>query len=233
MKTCRRKPTNTFEICEIDRRAFLKLAAAAGLVSACGMSALEAGTECTERRNRKVKPEDLVGYCGIYCGACARWREHEAVKGCAAILAEIVECHNFKDLASHHGAEFDYKEFRKGLDFLARNDTWFVCQKSCRDDEAKAGCPLRKCCNSRGLDVCFECDEFPCDRMKEMAAAAEGEWVRPLMEAGKGYRELGKTEWLRRLAEKAEQGFEFHTKKYYQARATKSPPLQKPGKSEK
>ncbi len=61
----------------------------------------------------------------------------------------------------------------------------------------------------------------------------DGGWVRPLMEAGKECRKLGKKEWLRQIVEKAEQGFEFHTRRYYQARATESPPARKPGETEK
>jgi len=43
---------------EIDRRTFLRLAAGAGLVGACGVSALDAGTECTVKGKRMAKPED-------------------------------------------------------------------------------------------------------------------------------------------------------------------------------
>ena len=43
---------------ELDRRTFLKLAAAAGLVSGCRVSALDAATECAVNGKRIAKQED-------------------------------------------------------------------------------------------------------------------------------------------------------------------------------
>jgi hypothetical protein len=40
------------------------------------------------------------------------------------------------------------------------------------------------------------------------------------------YKKLGKDEWLRRQVEKANQGFEPHTKKYYQIWAREYLPTQ-------
>jgi len=37
-----------------------------------------------------------------------------------------------------------------------------------------------------------------------------------VLEEAREYKKLGRDEWLRRKAEKAKQGFEAHTEKYYQ-----------------
>ena len=66
----------------------------------------------------------------------------------------------------------------------------------------------------RGLEVCFDCDEFPCDEV----AGNLG-----MIQRGEEYKKLGKDRWWEKQAEEANRGFEHHTKKYYQVRAGKKP----------
>jgi len=65
----------------------------------------------------------------------------------------------------------------------------------------------------------LDCAEFPCDRVRENAK---------VLEEAREYKKLGRDEWLRRKAEKAKQGFEAHTEKYYQIWAKEYPPRQNP-----
>ena len=44
-----------------------------------------------------------------------------------------------------------------------------------------------------------------------------------MIERAEEYKKLGKDEWLRQQVEKAEQGFELHTEKYYQILARAHP----------
>jgi hypothetical protein len=159
---------------------------------------------------RAVKPEDLVTYCGAYCGTCARWRDYTAFRDCARALAEIADGHGFHRWMPRAVKEFNYAEFRKGLEFFSRDDTWLVCQQPCKFNDAMAACRFRVCCERRGISLCFECSEFPCAHNKPN---------RPMLERAKEYRRLGKEEWLRQLVEKARQGFEHHTKKRYEISA--------------
>jgi len=102
--------------------------------------------------------------------------------------------------------DFDYVEFRKGLDFFSK-DPRVICQSCCKSGRSGyLACEIRKCCQEHGLDVCFECSEFPCSKVEKNAE---------MIERAKEYRELGKDEWLRRQIEKANQGYEHHTGKYY------------------
>ena len=66
-------------------------------------------------------------------------------------------------------------------------------------------CP-RDCSVERGVDVCFESKEFPCDRVKENVE---------MLKVSKEYLKLGHDEWLR-CQEEAKRGHENHAKKYYQ-----------------
>lgn len=108
--------------------------------------------------------------------------------------------------------EFDYAEFRKGLDFFSSDDTWLVCRKCCRGGDGAPQCHIRDCCRQRGVDMCFECGDFPCATVKDHSA---------LMERAKRYRELGRDACLREQEELASQAYEHHTGKCYQCNATR------------
>jgi hypothetical protein len=45
-----------------------------------------------------------------------------------------------------------------------------------------------------------------------------------MIERARQYHAQGKLEWLREQAERANRGFELHTKKYYRITATENPP---------
>jgi len=161
-----------------------------------------------------MKPEDSITYCGLYDGTCARWREYSAFRDLAAVLAEWVDAQGFQHWMPEAVKEFDYAEFRRALDFISREDTWLVCQRCCKGGDGRPDCPIRKCCQRRGLDICFDCGEFPCDKVKDDTR---------MMERAKEYREFGKEEWLRQQVGKAKQGFELHTEKYYRIWAKAHP----------
>ncbi len=162
-----------------------------------------------------MEPEDLITYCGGYCGYCSRWCENASFIYLATTLAELVDAHGFHYWMPGEVKEFDYTEFRKALDFFSKKDSWLVCQKGCKRGDGRPDCEIRKCCQKRGMDLCFDCDEFPCDKVKGN---------KEMIEMAKEYEELGEKEWLRQQVDKAKKGYEHHTKKYYQIWAHKYPP---------
>ena len=153
-----------------------------------------------------MNPGDLITYCGHYGGCCARYIGYTAFRDAAGMLAELADAHGFHHWMPHEAKEFDYEEFRKGLEFFRRDDTWFVCPTCCKG--ASGGPPncVRSCCEERGVELCFECGEFPCDKVAEDAE---------MLARGEEYRHLGREEWLRRQTERAERGWELHTRKAY------------------
>jgi len=163
-----------------------------------------------------MKPENLITYCGVYGGACARWCGNTVFKDFATIFAEWLDAQGYHHWMPTEVKEFDYAEFRKALDFFSKKDTWLVCRRCCKGGDGRPDCEIRKCCKNRGLDVCFDCDEFPCDKVKGDTK---------MIERAKEYKKLGKDEWLRQHVEKAKQGFELHTEKYYQIWAREYLPI--------
>lgn len=166
-----------------------------------------------------MKPEDLIAYCGVSCGTCARWRDYSEFRTLAAVLAEWADAQGFQYWVPDEAKEFDYNEFRKGLDFFSKKDTWLVCQNSCRSGGGNPECEIRKCCEDRELVLCFDCEEFPCEKVER---------DKKMVKRGEEYKELGRDRWMKQQAKKAERGFELHTGKYYQIHAKEYPPPQNP-----
>jgi hypothetical protein len=155
----------------------------------------------------------LVTYCGLYCGYCGRWRENAVIARLATELAELVDSHGYQHWMPDAVKEFDYGEFRRALGFFSKKDSWLICHKGCKRGDGRPDCEVRDCCRERGLDLCFECKEFPCERVKGNERMVEG---------AKEYRKMGKEKWLRQQVRKAMDGYELHTEKYYPHRLSKS-----------
>lgn len=162
-----------------------------------------------------MNAEDMITYCGGFCGTCARSPSYTAFREAAALLAELIDAHGFHHWMPDTVTEFKYNEFRKGLDFFADPDSWLVCKNACK--ESKGGPPfcVRECGRQHKVDICFECSEFPCDNVKPF----EG-----IVEKAEEYKRLGREKWLQQHVEKAAQGFESHTGMYYQVRQSVTAP---------
>ena len=162
-----------------------------------------------------MKKEDLITYCGIYGGTCACWQDYSLFRDNIRLIAKWFDSQGYQYWMPRQTKEFNYDEFRKGLEFFGSNNTWLVCKKCCKGGDGNPDCGIRKCCEKRRLDNCFECDEFPCKltgKNKELIQRAER------------YKTLGKSKWLSQEVEKAKQGYEHHGKKYYQICARATPP---------
>jgi hypothetical protein len=122
-----------------------------------------------------------------------------------------------RDLADLYGFEFrsqgafDFKEFLKGLE-------WFTVHATCpgcREGGGPPWCQVKDCCLERGWRVCFECDDFPCPKVKEVADP-------DTMDRYHRFRELGRDAWVAEQARRAEQGYEIHLRKVVRLRPSGS-----------
>jgi len=102
----------------------------------------------------------ILGPCGLNCEKCISFEDGE-IKKTAILLKELLG-DNFAAYASRF-ASFDpafsnYPAFTAFLDRLVSGG----CQ-GCREGECLfQGCRVKDCVKERGVDFCFQCEEFPC-----------------------------------------------------------------------
>lgn len=113
---------------------------------------------------RKLTYEETVerlAPCGIDCERCARYekgriREHatalvEALNGFEKMAAKV---------ADRMPALRDYESFAEILKLLADAKC-----PGCRAGEVELPfCAARTCFREQGVDFCFQCEEYPCER---------------------------------------------------------------------
>ncbi len=100
---------------------------------------------------------NLIGCCGIYCGACPFYRSE--ISDLAKRLKDALNAEKFNRIAVPFEWVGEYREFKKWLNFLARAK----CE-GCQTGGGNPFCSIRKCCRKKGIISCAECDEFPCDK---------------------------------------------------------------------
>jgi hypothetical protein len=160
-----------------------------------------------------MESEKLICCCGVYGGACARWEGYKPFRELARLLGEWCDRQGFTHWMPGAVEEFQFHEFRKGLDFFANERSWLVCHRCCSGGDGPE-CDIRDCCRERGLALCFDCSDYPCAKARR----------RPnLVERGEEYRRLGRQAWLAQQAAKAGRGFEHHLGKAVSVRVTDDP----------
>jgi len=159
--------------------------------------------------------QELMTYCGGFCGTCARSFAFTAFREAALLLAELTDAHGFHHWMPDAIKEFDYSQFRKGLDFFMDPGSWLICKNGCKGGDSGPPFCIRECCKQHNVNICFDCEEFPCEKTKPFKG---------IVERAQEYRTLGRAEWIRHQVEKAGQGFESHTGKYYRVSRSDTPP---------
>jgi len=152
----------------------------------------------------------LIGYCGIYCGGCGMYKGRIITK-VADDLKELVEAYGYPEWVPEFGRiDFDFQEFQKGLAYFTKKNSGCYCQKSCKDGGGLPGCEIKKCAEERGVEICFQCDDYPCEHIYQ--------FLKRHPEIAKEYerfKKLGLEEWMKTQVEKASKGYCQHTRKYY------------------
>ncbi len=106
--------------------------------------------------------KNLIAYCGLYCGDCFGY------KGKVADLARDLrkELRQAKFDRVAEGIPFEefkhYKECYETLGALVR----LRCKNACKGGGGPPFCKMRKCCRKKGIEGCWECDEFEtCEKL--------------------------------------------------------------------
>jgi hypothetical protein len=114
-----------------------------------------------------AKKEDLIGYCGLYCGDCFGYTQ--TVANLAGDLRKEMRNYRF-DLMADMLAKIpffkEFKDYQKCYNLLGTMMK-LRCKKVCKGDGGPPNCKIRNCARRKSLDGCWQCDDFStCDKLK-------------------------------------------------------------------
>ncbi len=116
--------------------------------------------------------KELLAPCGLYCGVCS-----------------IYIAHRDNNLKFKKALFPIYKAFAKNIEdisctgCLSEGIVFPVCRS----------CPIKRCCQDKGILGCYQCDDFPCKFIENFPIAV-GKKV--ILRAIPTWRELGTEKWV-------------------------------------
>jgi hypothetical protein len=96
----------------------------------------------------------LIGYCGLDCAECFSYKK--TVSEAAKSLRQEMRAAKLKDAWKDIPFLGEYESFKKSLDSLAM----MRCARGCRDGGGNPWCKIRKCCQKKEFDGCWQCADF-------------------------------------------------------------------------
>lgn len=98
--------------------------------------------------------QNLIAYCGLDCAECFGYKMtvSEAAKG----LRREMRAAKLKEVWQDIPFLGEYGTFKKSLDGLAM----LRCTKTCRGGGGNPWCKIRKCCQKKEFNGCWECADF-------------------------------------------------------------------------
>lgn len=137
-----------------------------------------------------------VTYCGLYCSLCG---ERARVPQRAAALRESLAKEGWEQWGREEYPGFD--SFWSFLNGLCDPDT--ACP-GCRQGGGPPFCGIRKCAQSRHIDACPMCADYPCEMVLCLAKGYP-----TLVADGKRMCEIGPEAWILEQEERARTGFAY------------------------
>jgi len=104
--------------------------------------------------------KDLIAGCGLYCGDCYRYKGK--IADLARDLRKELRQQNFSKAAesmsevSFFAAFKNYPQCYEVLGEMVK----LRCKRTCRGGGGPPVCKIRECCQKKGIDGCWQCDEF-------------------------------------------------------------------------
>jgi len=116
---------------------------------------------------------DLLAYCGLHCGDCPMYGGE--VADLARDLRKKLRQTRFDRLAKGLSGVFkdlqDYDQCYRALGAMVR----MRCRRACRAGGGPPACKMRNCCQKKGIQGCWECDEFESCLNLEVLRPVHGE----------------------------------------------------------
>jgi hypothetical protein len=143
---------------------------------------------------------EFVGYCGLCCELCA---ERARIPAQAAALQEAMTEEGWP----HWGdAVPGFPAFWR---FLEKLQAEGGCA-GCRAGGGFPQCQIRVCARERGLELCANCPDIPCDHIQALGA------VYPTLIAdNRRLQAVGLEQWLSEQQERARRGFVYADIRYH------------------
>jgi hypothetical protein len=159
--------------------------ALAGTAAFAGQGGEPAAQTQPTRADAAADRRKLVTYCGLYCGLCG-W--HVRLPQRAAALAESIALEEFPPP----------KQVAQFLENLSHPSE----DKRCRGGKCGARCAIKKCAIAKGVTVCADCSEFPCQRIQTLARSEP-----TLVHDGQRIRKIGLEAWIDEQEQRKARGF--------------------------
>ena len=136
------------------------------------------------------------GVCGVYCGQCPSGNGR--VKFAANELKRLVDTVRY-DWVEDVVKSFSYKEFRKGLEWIASNQC-----PTCLNGGG-APCENKRCASAKNLESCLRCGGYlTCEHTKY-----HREWYPFVVDNYKRVKEVGLEKHLEEEEERAKAGVDL------------------------
>lgn len=189
---------------KIHRRDFIcKSAAACCLVGLFSSKNGLAKEDVSEGETLpRVRPVDLAAYCGIYCGACDIYQKR--IGNAGKELKKVLNAYKFNAWANQVPGLEEYESFDKTLTNLM---VMFGQCQGCQKGGGNPQCPIRSCCQEKGLTTCAECNDFPCEILSQNLQDSSEMVMNNLKEIKK----IGLEKWSKKEQDKVGKGFRYST----------------------
>jgi len=150
----------------------------------------------------KENSKSLVGYCGLYCGACAIYQGK--IKHAVENLRKLIKAFGFdkfiSELSQWNPAFQHYPKFEKVMNAL---EEMFGECPACLQNGGDPKCQIRLCCRQKGYVTCAECAEMQtCQKLEPYAKN------RDTLERIKA---VGVEQWAEEMKKKVDEGFCYQT----------------------
>ena len=143
--------------------------------------------------------KDLIACCGLYCGECFAYLG--TIPDLARDLRKELRKARFDRIAaslsdmSFFAAYQDYAKCYEVLGAMVK----FRCKKSCRNYGGNPFCDIRKCCQKKNIEGCWQCNDFEtCKKLaslKTSHGSAHIKNLKILQKAGVDRFLAGKKHW--------------------------------------
>lgn len=127
-----------------------------------------------------MENEELVTYCGLYCGDCFGYQGK--IASLAGELHKELKNANFKKNADYFATMPFFKEFKNYDSFveLLKTLNGLTC-KGCKNGGGPPFCEIRKCCGDKDIAGCWKCNEFKsCEKLNFLNATHEDAHIKNL-----------------------------------------------------